>query len=391
RRGSDLMLRIEQLIDPQALEMLTPEWEVLDAELSPRTPFTSPLWNILWWKHMRSNNLFICDEFFSHTVRDSDSRLLAVAPMMLTHRPGVGPLRLRELHFFGADPNMTEIRGLACRPEDQSKVICTLSEHFLANSENWHWLRWTGIPQNAVACGAIDSFVQLRHIVEKPDYYLLLPAAWDEFKSSLSRNIKESLRKCYNSLKREGHTFTFRIVDRPEDTTDALVRFFNLHTARARLSTTEKHPDVFDAPRAKDFLTSYARAMAERDCLRIFEIEIGGTVVATRIGFVFGEELYLYFSGYDPNWGKYSIMTTVVAESIKWAIENRLRVVNLSTGNHVSKTRWGPKEITFRQGVQVSPKWWGQLAFATYSKAHSMSPDTHLGLLLNNLRRNRAC
>jgi hypothetical protein len=98
--GDDLMLQIEQLIDPQALQMLTPEWEALDAELSPRTPFTSPLWNILWWKHMRSNNLFVCDKFFIHTVRDSDFRLLAVAPMMLTHRPGVGPLRLRELCFY---------------------------------------------------------------------------------------------------------------------------------------------------------------------------------------------------------------------------------------------------------------------------------------------------
>ncbi len=206
----------------------------------------------------------------------------------------------------------------------------------------------------------------------------------------MSRNIKEALRKCYNSLKREGRTFNFRIVDRPEDTTDALGRFFNLHTARARLSGTVKHPDVFDTPKAKLFLTSYARAMAERDCLRIFEIEIGGTVVATRIGFVFGEELYLYFTGYDPNWGKYSIMTTVVAESIKWAIENRLKVVNLSTGNDVSKTRWRPKEFIFRQGVQVSPKWWDRLAYAAYSEAHSMSHDTHRGLLLNNLRRNRA-
>jgi CelD/BcsL family acetyltransferase involved in cellulose biosynthesis len=74
--------------------------------------------------------------------------------------------------------------------------------------------------------------------------------------------------------------------------------------------------------------------------------------------------LYLYYTGYDPNWRKYSIMTTVVAESIKWAIENRLKAVNLSMGNDVSKTRWGPKEIVFRQGVQVSPNWWGRLAFA---------------------------
>jgi CelD/BcsL family acetyltransferase involved in cellulose biosynthesis len=129
--------------------------------------------------------------------------------------------------------------------------------------------------------------------------------------------------------------------------------------------------------------------MAERGCLRIFEIEIGGTVVATRVGFVFGEGLYLYFSGYDPKWGKYSIMTTVLAESIKWAIENRFKIVNLSTGKDASKTRWSPKEITLRQGVQVSPKWQAQLAFAAYSEAQSLANGTDWGRLLNNGRRNR--
>ena len=52
--------------------------------------------------------------------------------------------------------------------------------------------------------------------------------------------------------------------------------------------------------------------MAKYGCLRIFEIEIGGAVVATRLGFVLGKELYIYYGGYHPNWGKYSIMTTLV-------------------------------------------------------------------------------
>jgi hypothetical protein len=42
--------------------------------------------------------------------------------------------------------------------------------------------------------------------------------------------------------------------------------------------------------------------------------------MATRIGFVLGKTLYLYYSGYDVKMRKYSIMTTTVCETIKYAI-----------------------------------------------------------------------
>ena len=84
-------------------------------------------------------------------------------------------------------------------------------------------------------------------------------------------------------------------------------------------------------------------------------------MVASRVAFVLGDELYLYFSGYEPEWSRYSVMTTTVAESIKWAIERKMRVVNLSTGTDVSKTRWGPTSYTSCYGVLSSPSLRGPL------------------------------
>jgi CelD/BcsL family acetyltransferase involved in cellulose biosynthesis len=88
-------------------------------------------------------------------------------------------------------------------------------------------------------------------------------------------------------------------------------------------------------PRARKFFADYAGHTASRGQLRIFHIAIAGNVVATRIGFVFGRDLYLYYTSYDPAWGKYSIMTTVTAKAIKCAIQHGLKIVNLSTGNDV--------------------------------------------------------
>jgi CelD/BcsL family acetyltransferase involved in cellulose biosynthesis len=103
----------------------------------------------------------------------------------------------------------------------------------------------------------------------------------------------------------------------------------------------------------------------------VFRIRVGGAVVAVRLGFVAGDCLYLYYSGYDPRYSKYSVMTTVVAESIKYAIAQGLRSVNLSTGSDVSKTRWGPEEVTYSDWLVVSPAPRGRAVYEGVRRARA--------------------
>lgn len=114
-------------------------------------------------------------------------------------------------------------------------------------------------------------------------------------------------------------------------------------------------------------LEDFARKMAERGQLLMLELEINEKVVATRIAFQLDKDLYLYFSGFDPDWRKYGVMTTLTSETIKWAIENGFKRVNLSTGNDLGKTRWRPLEILYYNKVQASPTWRGRLAFHVYN------------------------
>jgi CelD/BcsL family acetyltransferase involved in cellulose biosynthesis len=93
---------------------------------------------------------------------------------------------------------------------------------------------------------------------------------------------------------------------------------------------------------------------------------VGGEVVATRIGFAMGDTLYLYFSGSDPAWRKYSVMTTAVAEAFQRAIAEGFAAVNLSNGTDVSKTRWAPERIDYHDLVQVAPSRRARLAHGAY-------------------------
>jgi len=348
-------LHVERLMQEQAFDDLAPEWAALDARLSPRLPFTSPIWNALWWKHFHRNQLLFRDQVNLYAVRNAQGTLVAVAPMMLSFRPGVGPLRMRELQFLGADTNITELRGIACMPDDLLDVVAALERSMHQHRTEWDWVQWRGL-RNSPETGVWQQHIAgLQPTGEILNYFLPLPSTWETFRSSLPRNIKESLRKCYNSLARDGHTFVFRAVARPEAIPDAVARFLILHAQRASLPGTVEHLNIFASQEGQSFLHEYAAEMAEQDAMRVFELVIGGQVVASRLAFVLGNELYLYFSGYDPAWGQYSVMTTVTAEALKWAIAHELKVANLSTGTDVSKTRWRPVNIGYAEGIVASP------------------------------------
>jgi CelD/BcsL family acetyltransferase involved in cellulose biosynthesis len=356
--------------------------------MQPRLPFATSDWLGPWWRHFRESRLLVRDEFYVHTMRDQQGTLVGLAPLMLTKRPANGPLRSRNIAFFGGDKNVTELRGLICAPEHEAATAQALLAHLEQRADEWDWFAWSGVRANGEAHAILSANDHFEWSSETIDYVLPLPATWEEFRASRSRNIKESLRKCYNSLKRARHRFEFRVVEDPAELPFALNRFFELHTLRANASHLVRHEDVFATPQARNLLLELAALPGETSQLRAFQLEIAGSVVASRLGFLMGDELYLYFSGYEPAWGAFSVMTTTVAETVKWAIEHEVRLLNLSPGTDVSKTRWGARPVTTCGGVLLSQKRRGRLAFEVLQELSRRSrPGTLLGKLVNVARR----
>jgi CelD/BcsL family acetyltransferase involved in cellulose biosynthesis len=201
------------------------------------------------------------------------------------------------------------------------------------------------------------------------DYLLDLPPTWEEFRAGLRRNIRESLRHCYNSLARDGHAYRLCVSSSPAEVREAVGRFLRLHALRARDTAGVSHPDRFSSNRLREFLLDTTDRLARRAAVRVFELEIGGEVVASRIGFLAGDCLYFYYSGFDPAWSRYSVMTTTLAEAIRYAISQGIRIVNLSPGTDVGKTRWGPRCLTLGTAVQVHPSLRARIARAIFDLA----------------------
>lgn len=376
-------MRIQRVTTIEALSALRAEWEELDARTYPRLPFTTPDWNLLWWKHFHQHSLSVSDRLYAHSFWGDDGKLCGMAPMVITEQPSFGPLRCRKLQFFGADANLTEVRGLVCAPGDEAAIVKALAVELTAHSGDWDFCRWRGLRTKAAFDALVDEY-QGSPIGTITDFYL--EPSRDQ-KSTLPRNVKESLRKCYNSLKRDKLEFTFRAVSAEAEVGDALGVLFRLHRARALLEGTVTHGDVFRSQLARSFTADFVQSMAKQGRVRIFQLVIGNEVVASRLGFVLGSELYLYFSGYDPEYSKYSVMTTTVWEIFQYALENGLSTVNLSPGRDVSKTRWRPHELDLKSAVTVSPNYRGNLTHRAYLAVDQARKSPMFATLLGALKR----
>jgi CelD/BcsL family acetyltransferase involved in cellulose biosynthesis len=293
--------------------------------------------------------------------------LVGIAPLMLTERPARGP-RIRCLRYLGVDQNITELTGPLCGRADESEFHHTMLDYIFEHRTEWDCAILDGLREDGDGPSMACRYGRPVWAPNVVDFVLPLAPTWQEFKASRSRNIKESLRKCTNSLKRDCLSPKFSVVSDARGLRQALDTFLELHAARAALRTTVTHDNVFVRPAARSFLYELADRCSASGQMRILSMEIDGRPVAVRIALVAGQSLYLYYSGYDPQYAKYGVMTHVVAGAIQYAIESGFHTVNLSSGKDVSKTRWSPTQTTFRRAILGSQSRFAAQATALYSR-----------------------
>ena len=376
-----MKLRVESVQSEEQLRTLQSEWCSLIESLDAPLPFETWWWSQTWWRHLSAHSTMLRDELWVQTIRDGQGQLVAVAPMMRTLRPGVGPFQLRHLQFFGADPLITEIRRMPCLPGYEIEAHRTLASFLQSRNSQWDWVTWSGLSPEVAEAVGLRPRAEFSH--EQESFVLDLPGTWEEFKRGLKRNIKESLRKCYNAPKRDGITFRFDAVGEPEGIARAVERFLVLHQKRAQQTGTVQHKDVFAGRTARHFLLDVCARLVEKNAVRVFSLLHEDQVVATRIGFLNNGHLFLYYSGYEPSWGKYSVMTRALAETIQWSIRQGLSSVNLSTGRDVSKLRWGPVQKSYFEYVELSPHLRSRLSFRMFQRVQALGG----GRLLGRFRR----
>ncbi len=365
--GSLDRVRLSTATTLNEIAALKPDYEHLGRITANRLPFALHEWHLTWCERVMNCDPRVREEPLFHVLRDSHGVCLAILPFIASIRR-LGPLRVGSVAFIGPDPALTEIRTPLIAPGFE-RLAAQSARESLARRGDWDWIHWTGL-QPALA-NALRSGGEMRWQPSLADFVLDLPATWEEFHRGLKRNIRESLRHGYNSLKRDRLGFSLQVLQSSSDVTEGVERFLLLHRMRAELPGRIRHDDHFASQVSRTFLRAICQRLAASGVLRLFALTIAGEVAAMRIGFVVGDSLYLYYSGFDPRWWRYGVMTTTVAEAIKYAIAHQLKCVNLSPGWDIPKARWSPRQIDYPAAFELRGRLRSRMMNGAYLKARA--------------------
>ena len=326
-------------------DALASDWRALEKQIPDLLPFQTFDWNRQWWRFFADTSLFHRDELAICAIY-ANEKLVAVMPLCNTHIGFYQFHVYRYVRPFGADPNLTELRLPLALPT-YKEIILRFWEA-MSKQEIFGLAEFQLIHAQAQAEHFLTSNQEIHPLSSRiiPNFVLPLSDDWSSFKTKLKRNIKESIRHCYNSLKRDQLQPELKLIRGSEDLRKNIGQFFSLHAMRASAQTNVSHPDYFSVPRHQEFIRALLTSEFSHRCI-LFSLELNGTPVAMRLGFSMNDELYLYYSGYDVAYSKYSVMTTLVSEIIQWSITQSIPRINLSVGEDVSKTRWSPEVINY--------------------------------------------
>lgn len=326
-------------------DALAAPWRQLETQVAHLLPFQTFDWNRAWWAVFSDSSWFHKDELAICTLHQ-EQQLVAVMPLTNTHVGLHSLFFYRYVRPFGADPNLTEIRIPLALPAYTETILQQWED--LSKQETFGLTEFQVIHtrQHAAHFLATNTAVHPLEARDIPNFILQLDTDWPSFKAGLKRNIKESLRHCYNSLARDKLQARLQVWRGNAEVQQNLNAFYALHSVRAKATDTVEHPDYFADNKHRAFILALLDSpFASR--IILFGLELDGKTVAMRMAFDMGDELYLYYSGYDLQYAKYSVMTTLLAEIIQWAFTQGLKRINLSVGDDVSKTRWGPGVIDY--------------------------------------------
>lgn len=303
------------ITSPSDLAAIAPEWLALCRRTPGTTPFQTPMWLLPWWAHFGSDELAVI-----HTPD-------ALAPLYVL-RDGDESLGM----FLGT--------GISDYLDVVGDAASVIDEMTALDCRMWD-LQQLRPASTMLSAPLPDGWAEN---VEDHDVCPVLPLHGFQ----PSTHAQKKIRYYRRALERLGEV---RVEAATESTLDECTRaLFDLHAARWQRRGL---PGVLADDVVQQFTRDVARRMLDAGALRLYATRLrddsGERIVAVFYGFGFGDTVYYYLSGYDPELEKLSIGTLIVAHAIEEAQRDGAATFDFLRGAEEYKYAWGATDRTNRR------------------------------------------
>ncbi|MCY7377674.1 MAG: GNAT family N-acetyltransferase [Pyrinomonadaceae bacterium] len=365
----------------EVIEQVFDEWTDLCEEGASSEPFFRPEWFAAFVRNFENEILLL-------TVRRG-GKLRAVLPLARKNGSLHGvPVRKLQAVFNLQTQRFDLIHGA---DETERKAIIEAVWKTIKKQKKWHvW---------EIRLVKKDSWLNdLLALAEKENYktgvwqmdgapFIALPQGDDkeklieEFSKSLKRHFRQELKRRLRRLKELG---SVEFVVRREYSPDSMRRYFDLEAQswKGRGGTAA----VCDA-RAEKLHDDFARAVAARNALFIYELRLDGKTIAMSINIKYDRQTIFWKTSFDENYSRYSPGNLLIQEFLADCIRNGSTELDMLSPATDYKKVWASGErehaafYVFQPGIFGSLLWKWKFSAISYlrkfknTKSETVTPS----------------
>lgn len=316
--------RLQKAAAGAGIYEIDPGMEALLRAHEERPVFLHPIWLRSWLDEFGAN----CEPIF---LAAGDGDLRGVAPLM----------RADDRLTFIGDPSICDFMDFLIAPGAQDGAYASIWGQLCA--EDWTELDLWGLVATSPTREALASLARgagytVAAETEAVSPRVELPDTWDAYLASLGKKDRHELRRKLRRVFVSGAAVSLDVFSEQRDVVANMDTFLELHT-RSRQDKTE-----FMTPDMESFFRRMASSLAAKGLVHLFLLKINSRPAASVLCFDAGSCLYLYNSGYDPEFSSLSVGLVSKALCLRWAIENGKRSLDFLRGNEAYKYDLGAKD-----------------------------------------------
>jgi CelD/BcsL family acetyltransferase involved in cellulose biosynthesis len=255
---------------------------------------------------------------------------------------GVAPLQLKDhtAHFLGAT-DVCDYQDFIVATGSESDFFKTILDYMKENNItglDLKHVRPDSLTMTALLPLAKERGYTVESLRDDVSVEMDLPNTFEGYLDSLDTKQRHEIRRKLRRLTEEGN-ITYRFIEKGHGLTSGMGLFYKMFTE------SREDKAAFLTERMKYYFDLLSDRLAEIGLFRLGVLELDEKPVAEIICFDYNNTIYLYNSGYDPQYVTLSAGLLSKVYAIKDSIEKGKKKFDFLKGNEIYKYRLGGQEV----------------------------------------------
>ena len=330
--GEFMQLKIIRTVEE--FDRMAEEWNRLLGYSASHVPFLRHEYLSTWWRTLGGGE-WTNGELYIVTARRPDGELCGIAPLFLTENND----REQALMLLGSIEISDYLDVIACS-EDLSAFVDLVLEHLSgAEAPAWQVLDWYNLLESSPSLAALQAAATRRgwrFSQERLQHcpYIPLPGDWESYLAGIDKKQRHEIRRKMRRAESTDVSVRWYIVQEGADLEGEVEAFMDLMA-----QDSEKQAFLTEVMRSQ---LRQAVTVAHRSgWLQLAFLEVDGAKAAGYLNFDYANNIWVYNSGINFDYGAYSPGWVLLGYLLQWANENGRERFDFMRGNEEYKYRFG--------------------------------------------------